>query len=217
MDAPAPTPEKEEFLLDDAAFEAMADEALGPEPEVPSERISKYSPEEMHRRTVRASLDAARLCSVPSVADALSARRKRKFIVGLAETGIVSHACARAGWSRSVAMTLRKNDEAFREAWDEAIEVAADAAEAEALRRGVHGTQKDVYFKGEVCGQETIYSDRLLELTLKARRPDRFRDNHKHEVESKGGVLVIPAAPGLDAWERGATDGQAGFREAPQD
>lgn len=49
--------------------------------------------------------------------------------------------------------------------------------EEEAHRRAVEGWDEGVYFKGELCGQERKFSDRLLELLLKA-------DNPKYRGES---------------------------------
>lgn len=221
---PAPSSKSQgspEFEVEEGDLEIMADAALGPEPEEEGDDAlglpTGQTAAAQHKQHIQDRLRAARLQALPTVQDVLSARRKRKFIVALAETGIISQACARAGWSIAIARGLRKSDPLFAEAWEDALEVAADAAEAEAFRRGVHGVEKDVYFKGEKVGKDVIYSDRLLELTLKARRPDKFRDNHKHEVETKGGVLIIPAAPSEGDWESGATVGQSKFREAPEE
>jgi hypothetical protein len=210
-----------EFKVEDEDVEIMADAALGPESEDDADAALRLpgdlSPAQVHRQYIRDRLRAARLETLPSVHDVLSARRKRVFLIALAETGIISQACARAGWTRSTAQGLRKTDEDFAARWDDALEVAADAAEAEAFRRGVHGWEKDVYFKGNKVGKEVIYSDRLLEMTLKARRPDRFRDSHKMEVDAKGGVLIVPAQPSEGDWEDQSASGQAKFREAPKD
>lgn len=209
-----------EFAVGEEELELMADAALGPEPDDEDDPLrlpGDMTPGQVHKQYIEDRLRGARLLSMPSVKDVLSSRRKRAFLVALAETGIISQACARAGWTPYVAKSLREADPDFKQRWDDALEFAADAAEAEAFRRGVHGYEKDVYFKGEKVGKETIYSDRMLELTLKARRPDKFRDSHKHEIETKGGVLVVPAAPSEGDWEAQSTAGQAKYREAPDD
>ena len=46
----------------------------------------------------------------------------------------------------------------------------------EARRRAVTGIDKPVFFKGEVVGSITKYSDSLLMFLLKAHRPQKFRD-----------------------------------------
>ena len=101
------------------------------------------------------------------------------FLTGLAETGNVSAAARIAAVSRSGAYALRLADEAFAAAWAEAQAQAADALEMEARRRAVEGVEQPVLYAGKpVCDEDgdpvTVrhYSDRLLELLLKARRPD---------------------------------------------
>ncbi len=212
------------FKAEDGDMDLLADAALGPEPvlepddplRLPDDPANETEARIAHKQHIRDRMRALRLAGMPEVREVLSDRRKRVFLIAMAETGVMANACARAGWTRATAMGLRKADPRFREAWDDAVEFCADAAEAEAFRRGVHGVEKDVYFKGVVVGKETIYSDRMLELTLKARRPDRFRDNHKMEVETKGGVLIVPAAPSEGDWGEQAAAGQAKFREAPE-
>ena len=207
--------------MGDDDYEIMADAALGPEPDEPGDDAlrlpSDMSPGKVHQQYIRDRMRGARLLAMPTIQDALSARRKRNFLVALAETGILSQACTRAGWTPHVARSLRAADADFAQRWDDALEFAADAAEAEAFRRGVHGYEKDVYFKGDKVGKEIIYSDRMLELTLKARRPEKFRESHRMELESKGGVLIVPTTPNEGDWEAQSTAGQSKFREVPDD
>lgn len=114
-----------------------------------------------------------------------------KFFAAFAETGIVLRACKAAQVSRSTVYLHRDKDEAFAERWREAEEESADAAESEAWRRGVEGIDKPVFYKGEQVSVMREYSDRMLELVLKARRPDRFRDNHKHEIGGEATVHFV--------------------------
>ena len=55
--------------------------------------------------------------------------------------------------------------------------------------RAVNGWLEPVYHKGEVCGHVRRFSDRLLELLLKADDPEKFADRQK--VEQTGKVLVM--------------------------
>lgn len=210
----------------DDDLEMMADRALGAEPEpgpLPDEDDPLFLPcdlptaEETAERFNRDRQRVARMAALPAVRDVLSSRRKRTFLISLAETGIIGIACSRAGWSRTVVLGLRKTDPDFSARYDEALEYAADIAEAEAFRRGVHGVEKAVYFKGQECGRETVYSDAMLTLTLKARRPERFRDSHVVQLESRGGVLLIPAVQSEGDWEASALVGQEQFRAPPDD
>jgi len=63
------------------------------------------------------------------------------------------------------------------------------AAEDEAFRRAVEGTEEPVYHKGKVCGSVRRYSDGLLTLLLKAGDPDKYADRSK--VTHQGAVLHL--------------------------
>jgi hypothetical protein len=58
----------------------------------------------------------------------------------------------------------------------------ADQMEAEAIRRGMKGVRTPVYKGGLLAGYQTVYSDSLLTLMLKASRPDRFRERSEVQV-----------------------------------
>ena len=124
-----------------------------------------------------------------------SEARRAAFVAALAETGIVRLAAEAAGVHRGVAYRWRREDADFREAWDAAREEASDALEAEAWRRAVAGVRRPVFWQGEEVGEVVEYSDRLLELLLKARRPDVFRERstvtHEGAVEARPLVVDI--------------------------
>ncbi len=66
------------------------------------------------------------------------------------------------------------------------------------VRRAMHGTDKPVYQKGELVGYVREYSDNLLTLALKTRRPDKFKDKIQTEHTGKDGEslpvsLYIPS------------------------
>ena len=96
------------------------------------------------------------------------------FLEGLRATGNVSEAARAATICRSRVYECRQRDPVFAAAWADAQEEAADRLEMEAFRRAVEGIGEDRFFKGDVVGRVTRYSDRLLMFLLKARRPDRF-------------------------------------------
>ncbi len=111
------------------------------------------------------------------------------FLETLATSANVSEACREASISRHTAYDRRKADPAFARAWDEALESATDALEREARRRAVEGTLEPVFYRGEECGQVRKYSDRLLEILLKAHRPAKYRENH--HVEHDGELKIV--------------------------
>lgn len=87
----------------------------------------------------------------------------------------------------------KNDDPRWRALWDNSLERYRDDLEAEAHRRAFSGTEEGVWYKGELVGTETKYSDRLMEVLLRGERPEKFRDNVKVNAEITGGVLVVPA------------------------
>ena len=65
----------------------------------------------------------------------------------------------------------RQRYRSFAAAWADALEEAADRLEMEAFRRAVEGIGEDSYFRSDLVGSVTRYSNRLLMFLLKAQRP----------------------------------------------
>lgn len=106
------------------------------------------------------------------------AQRKTEFCELLAKSGRESEVCRKLSLNRA---TLRKHlteDLDFRQMFEEAMLEYSDLLRNEAHRRGVEGTRKAVYYKGERIdkpGDVLEFSDRMLELLLKRHDPS-FRD-----------------------------------------
>ena len=111
------------------------------------------------------------------------------FFAALAAGLTVSAACGAAGYKRRRVYQWRADDEEFADRFREADEEAVDRMEAEADRRAVDGVDKPVFYRGQLCGSVREFSDTLLMFRLKAKRPDRYRENSK--VEHTGGVKVV--------------------------
>ncbi|WP_244922252.1 hypothetical protein [Oceanibaculum indicum] len=105
-------------------------------------------------------------------------RRMRRFLDHLADTGNVSAACRLAKLDRRTAYQWRAADADFRRLWQEALDAAVDALEAEARRRAVEGVEHPHFHQGQVAGTVKRYSDALLMFLLRAHRPERFRERH---------------------------------------
>lgn len=119
-------------------------------------------------------------------------RAREKFLSILAKTCNVSEAARAANISRQAAYEWRAEDETFAIAWTNAEQEAADKLEREAWRRGVEGVDKPVTFQGVITDTYKEYSDRMLEILLKAHRPDKFVERTKSEVTGKdGGPIPI--------------------------
>ncbi len=122
-------------------------------------------------------------------------RARARFLNELERTGCVSIACRAAGFGRTTAYKRRGEDEGFRAAWDEALALAADRLEAEARRRAVKGTLRPVYQGGRRVGSVRQYSDRLLEVLLRAHRPF-FGQRRSDRAQGATGVLVVAGGLG---------------------
>lgn len=159
-----------------------------------------------------------------SASERLSIERRRLFLRAFATRGIVLEGCRAAGVSRSTVDKWREQSEWFEELYCIAIEEAADRIEAEAIRRAVDGYDEPVIYQGmpttvvdPVTGEQrqlTVrkYSDALMALVLKGARPEKYRENHKVEVEGgAGGVLIVPGAIDPKAWAEAAREQQAKF------
>lgn len=117
---------------------------------------------------------------------------KPAFLAAFEETGMITRACELAGVGRTTAYEARQRDEDFALAWADADERATEAMERELYRRAVEGIDKPVYQGGKKVGTIREYSDTLLIFGLKARRPEKYRDNVK--VEHTGTITVADLA-----------------------
>lgn len=117
---------------------------------------------------------------------------KPAFLNALEQTGMVAAACAQVGIGRTTAYEARQRDETFAVAWADVEEQTTERMEREAYRRAVEGTTKPVYQGGKEVGAIQEYSDTLLIFMLKARRPEKYRDNVK--VEHTGNITFADLA-----------------------
>ena len=118
---------------------------------------------------------------------------KPRFLAAFEEDLTVTAACQRAGVSRSAVYEARQRDEGFALAWHHVESRIVDTLEREAYRRAVEGVERPVYQRGVQVGSVREYSDRLLEMLLKARAPERYRENSKVEVSGHDGGPVTLA------------------------
>lgn len=100
----------------------------------------------------------------------LGHHKKEAFLDALREGATVKKACATVQVGRSTMYRERDNDPDFAAEWEDAYDEGADVLEAEAFRRATE-----------------MGSDTLLIFLLKARRPEKFRDNVKHEHTGRNG------------------------------
>lgn len=129
------------------------------------------------------------------------------FLLVLGTRANVSEAAAAAGITRQRAYQLRQSTPAFAADWDAALEAACDQLEQEAWRRALEGgrqykfnlkTGAPLLFPAgsPQAGQpyyETVYSDALLTLLLKAHRPDKYKERSSVDV-----TATVAPAPAYD-------------------
>jgi hypothetical protein len=71
---------------------------------------------------------------------------------------------------------------------------AADALEREAWRRGVEGIDRSIMYQGQVVASSKEYSNRLLELLLKAHGPAKYKERVPSDSSRCGTRAVSSAA-----------------------
>lgn len=104
--------------------------------------------------------------------------------------GNVEKALTSIDWRVSPVIALRayKSDVEFRASWDEAVEASTLMLESSMVERG-RGIRESVFDKdGNVSGEKTTFSDSLLTLALKSRKPNAYRENVKAEVSGPNGA-----------------------------
>lgn len=117
----------------------------------------------------------------------INSRDKNDFLNYYISCGTISKAAKKAGISRQTHYDWLKNDKkgVYRRAFELADKMAADLLEEEAFRRAVEGDLQVVFYKGEEVGRRRVYSDQLLSLLLKGKKP-QYREN----VEINNSVSV---------------------------
>lgn len=111
-------------------------------------------------------------------------KRLEKFLAGLAKGLSPSGAAMSIGLNRSTMYKLRQSIPGFAERWDEAVEQGSDFLEDELLRRaGPEGVSRKVFYRGEQIDTIKDHSDTLLIVALKARRPEKYRENVRFDID----------------------------------
>lgn len=108
--------------------------------------------------------------------------RKDAFIMALRALPNVTKAVKTAGLARRTVYEWKKDDPEFAQQWEDAIEAWVDDAVEECRRRAVDGTDKPVFYQGNVCGYIREYSDDLLKYYISAHRL-QFRSNNNTPPE----------------------------------
>lgn len=124
---------------------------------------------------------------------------RARFLDVLRRTGNVSEAARAVSLSRSRAYQIRRTDQDFASAWDDAEAEAVDSLEAEAWRRAAEGIEEPLVSAGKLVRWDdgTVvtlrrYNDRLLEFLLKAHRPEKFKDRAEKDAAPPAAAGPMP-------------------------
>ena len=148
---------------------------------------------------------------------------KPKFLTALRVTGSVTAAAEYSGIHRRSVYKARDRSKTFAESWDEALNQAKYALETEARRRAIDGADKPIFYKGVQVATIKEYSDRLLEVLLKAHMPEKYRERFEHTGADGGPIRVDQTihTPDAETWaeimrireELGGEDGESSVGE----
>lgn len=101
----------------------------------------------------------------------------QEFFETLARTGNITESCRICNISRSQAFRLRGEDEHFAEVWQDAMDIAGDALEAEARRRGCDGYEEPLHHQGRLTGHKIKkYDTPLLMMLLRGAKPNIYKN-----------------------------------------
>ncbi len=110
------------------------------------------------------------------------------FLIWLSKGYSPKFAASKCGVARETFFRWREQDDDFARRWKAAIDAGTDLMEDEALRRAAEGVDRPVFQMGECVGFTREYSDSLLAMQLKGRRPERYGDKVAH-TGAEGGAI----------------------------
>ena len=131
-----------------------------------------------------------------------TAQYAQAVFLGALSTGLsVTGAGTQAETPRRTLYNWRAADPVFAAAWDDAVEAGADVLEDEARRRAVEGVEEPALYMGRIVKDEqgnmlTVkkYSDTLMVLLLKGRRPNVYRERVSQEINANVNAKVEHSA-----------------------
>jgi predicted DNA-binding protein YlxM (UPF0122 family) len=113
----------------------------------------------------------------------LTTIRRQRFLDYVRDGWSISAAAQKIAVTRQALYALKLADPEFARQWEDAYESGTDLFEDEVKRRALDGIEKPVFYKGEVVGHIREYSDSLMAIVLKARRPEKYRERFDVEIK----------------------------------
>lgn len=108
--------------------------------------------------------------------------RADMFLEAIATGSEDQAACDFAGITLHGFRERRRTDPKFKAAYQVARAARIEVYRAEARRRAIEGVAEPVFYRGEQVGYVRKFSDRMLEVLLRAEDPDSFGDRKVIEV-----------------------------------
>lgn len=152
--------------------------------------------------------------------DGWTPERQIAFLEALAECACVTEAAKAVGLSTTAAYHLRRRPEAqaFRLAWDAAMDFGVHRLADAALSRAIHGVPEPIFYQGQQIGERRVYDERLTQFILRKRDPVRFgdwRDGREAVQHFDGPALILSRMMNLAA--DAAYEGEDRGTPAPPD
>lgn len=122
--------------------------------------------------------------------------KQTDFIERLADCGCVEEAARSVGMSRNSAYALRRriDAQAFRLAWDAAMDAAVARLNDAAMARAINGVPVPIFHGAEQVGERRHFDERLTMFLLRYRDPTRFgkwQDRMEARQHSEGPVMLL--------------------------
>ena len=106
----------------------------------------------------------------------LNKERKKKYLQSYARCGNLSKCARITGISLSMHYYWMNSDPQYKEAFAIARGIYDDSLEEILDDRVKHGTERDVWYRGEKVGKTRTHSENLLMFALKGAKPQKYRD-----------------------------------------
>jgi len=115
---------------------------------------------------------------------------KEAFLGMIEEIPNITAVCRVMGTSTTTCRSHRESDPEFAARLAQALEDGIDGLEEVARKRAVDGWEEPVFYRGEVVGEITKYSDHLLTVLLKGNRPKKFNPRPGMDISTDGPVVM---------------------------
>lgn len=179
-------------MEDDGDIVEGGEQLIDITPKAPSKQVAVYVPPEEVTR-------------LDDEGNQLPWEKIETFLFYYARSGLWNQSAYRAGLTPTHMKRWENDSPALQELVRQARDDFKESLEGELVRRARDGVVKPVFGKEGVVGYVREYSDRLLELSLKAADPGKYAEKGGPGLPdgAKFGVLVVPgivASP--EEWEK---------------